>query len=425
MRSWNVWTQMNIFKTLGISLLVFLCIGCGDRNAPAQDLRADTTGFDDMTWYVRMADSEITRRGNSLEYGSSDPKAKWNYETGLFLKAVLAVWQETGQQRYFDYVKGVIDSYLEPDGSIKTYRMEDYNLDKINSGKVLLSLYHITEEEKYKDAAFLLRQQLDSHPRTREGGFWHKKRYPWQMWLDGIYMCAPFYAEFSRLFDQPDGFDDVVKQILVIDVHTRDPGTGLRYHGWDESNAQSWAHPETGCSPHFWGRAMGWYSMALVDVLDFLPLEHPKRAQIIFILQDLARAISTYQDQESGLWYQVLDQGTRKGNYLEASASSMFVYALAKGVKRGYLEATYWDVAKRGYHGLLGKLVMIEEDGLVSLTRICSVAGLGGEPYRDGSFEYYISEPIVKNDLKGVGPFILAGLEMSSPPTGEGGTLDR
>ncbi|UCD36807.1 MAG: glycoside hydrolase family 88 protein, partial [Fidelibacterota bacterium] len=344
-------------------------------------------------------------------------------QTGLFLKAVLAVWQETGQQVYFDYVKGVIDTYLEPDGSVKTYSIDDYNLDKINSGKVLLSLYRVTQDEKYKDAAFILRAQLDSHPRTREGGFWHKQRYPWQMWLDGIYMCAPFYAEFSRMFDQPDGFDDVVQQILLIDVHTRDPETGLRYHGWDESNAQSWAHPETGCSPHFWGRAMGWYSMALVDVLDLLPLEHPKRAQIVFIFQDLAKAIRAYQDRGSGLWYQVLDQGTRKGNYLETSASAMFVYALAKGVKQDYLPPEYWAVAQNGYQGLLTNAIELDDDGRVSLTRICSVAGLGGDPYRDGSFEYYISEPIVKNDLKGVGPFILASLEMSSPPVGEGGTL--
>lgn len=401
------------YLTLSNYLLILLfMVACSDQPESRQVTGDAVAVSNTVPWYVRMTDSEIYRRGNSLEYGGSDSKAKWNYQTGLFLKATFAVWQETGQHKYFDYVKRIVDSYLGPDGSIKTYKMDDYNLDKINSGKVLLSLYRVTEEEKYKQAAFILRQQLENQPRTSEGGFWHKQRYPWQMWLDGIYMASPFYTEFSQLFDQPEGFDDVVTQILLIDVHTRDPETGLRYHGWDESNDQRWANPETGCSPNFWGRAMGWYAMALVDVLDFLPVNHPKRGQILFIFRDVATAIRAYQDDKSGLWYQVLDQDTRKGNYLEASASSMFVYALAKGVRKGYLNTEYQTVADRGYHGLLEKLVMIEADGLASLTRICSVAGLGGEPYRDGSFEYYISEPVVMNDLKGIGPFILASMEM-------------
>ncbi|UCD39353.1 MAG: glycoside hydrolase family 88 protein [Fidelibacterota bacterium] len=363
-----------------------------------------------------MADSEMGRRGDSLEYGKSDPKAKWNYQTGLFLKALLAVWEETGQQKYYDYVKQVIDSYVEADGTIRTYKLEDYNLDKINSGKVLLSLYRVTGEDRYSKAAMTLRLQLDNQPRTMEGGFWHKQRYPWQMWLDGIYMGAPFYAEFSLLFDRLEDLDDVVHQILVIDGHTRNRETGLRYHAWDESRKQRWANPDNGCSPHFWGRAMGWYSMALVDVLDFLPTDHPRRGQVLYILRDVVKAVSRYQDQGSGLWYQVLDQGTRRGNYLEASASSMFVYAIAKGVRKGYLESRYWQVAMRGYQGLLERLVEFESDDSISLTQVCSVAGLGGDPYRDGSFEYYIGEPVVKNDLKGVGPFILAGLEIEHPP---------
>jgi len=365
-----------------------------------------------------MADSEMVRRRDLLEYGKGDPEAKWNYQTGLFLKAMLAVWKKTKQQKYYDYVKQVIDSYINTDGTIKTYNMEDYNLDKLNSGKVLLSLYRVTREEKYKNAALILHRQLEHQPRTMEGGFWHKQRYPWQMWLDGIYMGAPFYAESSLLFGEPDDFDDVVRQILVIDAHTRDRETGLRYHAWDESRKQKWANRENGCSPHFWGRAMGWYTMALVDVLDFLPPDHPKREQVLFILRDIATSIHNYQDETSGLWYQVLDLGTRRGNYLEASASAMFVYALAKGVKKGYLGSEYWKVAERGYRGLLDNLVQVESEGSINLTQICSVAGLGGDPYRDGSFEYYISEPVVKNDLKGVGPFILASLEMEDPPVG-------
>jgi unsaturated rhamnogalacturonyl hydrolase len=232
------------------------------------------------------------------------------------------------------------------------------------------------------------------------------------MWLDGIYMGSPFYAEYSKNFNEPDGFADVTKQVLLIDVNTRDPKTGLRYHAWDESYNQKWADPETGCSPNFWGRAMGWYAMALVDILDYIPEDYPKRDKIIYILKDLSEAIVKYQDKDSGVWYQVLDQGSRGGNYLEASASSMFVYALAKGVNKNYLDKMYRDAAIAGYNGIIKKFIRIDNDGHINLTNVCSVAGLGGDPYRDGSFEYYLSEPVVDNDLKGVGPFIMARLQI-------------
>ena len=412
-----------VYRKLSIKVLVvlaalyailFTC--CTDERAGRQSSGSDIKISDSLKWSVRMADSEIHRRGDALKYGGSDPKAKWNYQTGLFLKALIDLWKVTNDLQYYTYVKDVIDSFLEEDGSIKTYKMEDYNIDKINSGKVLLVLYENSKDEKYKKAAFLLREQLENHPRTQEGGFWHKKRYPWQMWLDGIYMGSPFYAEFSKMFDQPVGFDEVAKQILLIDVHTRDPNTGLRFHGWDESNKQKWADPNTGCSPNFWGRAMGWYAMALVDVLDFFPQDHPNREQILFILNDLVTAIAKYQDRDTGLWFQIIDQEHRHGNYLEASASSMFAYALAKSVQRGYIDDAYWQVAEKAYQGLLNLLIKVDKNGLVNLTQICSVAGLGGDPYRDGSFEYYISEPIVSNDLKGVGPFIMAGLQIENRP---------
>ncbi|MBN1406616.1 MAG: glycoside hydrolase family 88 protein, partial [Calditrichaceae bacterium] len=367
---------------------------------------------DTLSWFERMADSEIYRRGESLDYGKTDPNAKWNYQTGLFLKALMELSEYKGNTKYFTYAQRVIDSYLDDNGNIKTYKMNDFNIDKINSGKVLLRLYKIVKDDKYKKAAFILREQLDNHPRTKEGGFWHKKRYPWQMWLDGIYMGSAFYAEFSNVFNQPDGFDDVAKQILLIDTHTRDPKTGLRYHGWDESNQQKWADPETGCSPNFWGRGMGWYAMALVDILDYFPENHDKRQNILFILNDLIKSVVKYQDKNSGLWYQVVDQGNRDGNYLEASASSMFVYAIAKAVNKKYIEPQYWKYAEKGFDGLIEHLIEVEENGLINLTQVCSVAGLGGDPYRDGSYEYYLSEPVIANDLKGVGPFIMAGIQI-------------
>jgi len=343
---------------------------------------------------------------------------KWAYEWGLALKSIEQVWLKTHEDRYFDYIKTNIDKFVDPDGDIRTYRLEEYNLDRINPGKLLFPLYSQTGDERYKRAAYLLRQQLRTHPRTNKGGFWHKQIYPHQMWLDGIYMAAPFYAEFAERFGEPEGFDDVAQQIILIEKHTRDPVTGLLYHGWDESKSQKWADPETGCSPSFWGRAIGWYAMGIVDVLDHLPVNHPRREKIIRIFQDAIASLAAVQDSPTGLWYQVLDQGGRAGNYLESSASCMIVYAMVKGVRKAYIGREYLDVARGGYAGILEHFVEVDDQGLVNLNRICSVAGLGRgpgqpeKPYRDGSFEYYIGEKIVANDHKGVGPFILASVEI-------------
>ncbi len=353
-----------------------------------------------------MADSAI-RRG--VPY-------RWHYENGLMHHAIEQVWRRTGDHQYFDYIKDDMDRFVGAAGNIQTYDLAEYNLDQINAGRVLFLLYKTTGDERYEKAIRLLREQLKSQPRTRAGGFWHKKIYPHQMWLDGVYMASPFYAEFARTFDEPSGFDDVAHQITLIEQHTRDPKTGLLYHAWDESRGQRWANPATGCSPHFWGRAIGWYVMAIVDVLDYIPVEHPSREALIVILERTLDAVAKAQDQPTGLWYQVLDQGSRAGNYLEASASCMFVYAMTKGVRKGYLPPRYLDVARKGYRGIHGTLIEIDHQGLVNLNRICSSAGLGGTPYRDGSYEYYVGEKIVTNDYKGVGAFILASVEMEQAP---------
>ncbi len=408
------WRGFSKTVCLGAAIILLLLQACQKKeNFQQSQLSPSFIVADSLPWSVRMAESEIYRQGDSLVYSPAYPKGNWNYQTGLFLKSLLELGQTHGSTtRYYDYVKRVVDSYVQEDGSIITYQLEDYNIDNINSGKVLLALYRTSHEEKYRQAAFLIRKQLSEQPRTKSGGFWHKKIYPWQIWLDGIYMSAPFYLEFSKMFDQPAGYEDVIGQILLIDTRTRDPKTGLRYHGWDESNGQKWANPVTGCSPNFWGRAMGWYGMALVDVLDYLPADFPRREQIVFILNDLNKAVVRYQDNKTGLWYQVLDQGDRAGNYLEASASAMFVYTLAKSFQLNYSDSSCWQAAVKGYRGMIDNLVSVTPNGLVSLNRICSVAGLGGNPYRDGTYEYYISEPVVSNDLKGVGPFILAALQM-------------
>jgi unsaturated rhamnogalacturonyl hydrolase len=361
----------------------------------------------------RMADAFISWYPDSILIGSRKT-ARWDYEQGLMLKALERVWNRTGDAKYFTYIKKDLDQFVRADGSIRTYKPEDYNLDNLTTGHALLLLAQtsVPDHEKYEKAAQLLRKQLDGQPRTKAGGFWHKKIYQNQMWLDGLYMAEPFYAEYSQVFNQPAGFDDVAKQFALIEKNLVDPRTGLLYHGYDESREQQWANKTTGQSPNFWDRGLGWYAMALVDVLDYLPASHPQRAQLIKDVQRLAPVLAKYQDAKAGTWSLVMNQEGRKGNYAEASGSSMFVYMLAKGVRMGYLDQSFAKVAKKGYEGLLKSFVATEADGSLAFNGTVSVGGLGGKPYRDGSFEYYLSEPLRKNDLKGVGPFILASVEM-------------
>ena len=356
------------------------------------------------TWSVRMVESTLQR------YNVND--FQWHYEHGLQIMAIQKAGEATGEERYLKFVADWIDHFVQPDGCIRTYRADEYNIDQINPGKLLFGAYERTGGEHYRKAIELLREQMRTHPRNSLNGYWHKKIYPDQMWLDGIYMAGPFLSEYALRFREPDGFEDVVCQILLIQRHTRDAKTGLLYHAWDESRQQGWCNPETGCSKYFWGRGVGWFVMAIVDVLDHLPPEHGHRSNLIDILKDTASAILKVQDEATGLWYQILDLPRRAGNYPEASASAMFVYAFAKAVRHGYLAPDYLLSARRGYHGLLQNLIKIDSQGLLTLEKVCGGAGLGGDPYRDGSFEYYIGEKIIPNDPKGVGPFILAALEM-------------
>ncbi|GAA4415985.1 hypothetical protein GCM10023187_46990 [Nibrella viscosa] len=370
-----------------------------------------------VPWSQRMADSFMTWHKDSILVGNNKT-SRWDYEQGLMLKALERVWYRTGNARYFDYIVKDINQFVNADGSIRTYKLEDFNIDNVTTGRVLLMLAQQSQpgREKYQKAAQLLRKQLAEHPRTKEGGFWHKKRYPYQMWLDGLYMAQPFYTEYSAVFNEPQNFNDIAKQFALIEKHLIDPKTGLLYHGYDESREQKWANPKTGQSPHFWGRALGWYIMALVDVLDYFPQSHPERANLVKYVQRLAPVLVTYQDPKSGAWWQMVDQGGRQGNYLEASASSMFVYGLAKAARMGYVDQSYGAAAQKGYQGILKNFIQEESDGTISLNKTVSVGGLGGTPYRDGSYEYYLSEPIRKNDLKGVGPFIMASIEIEMAP---------
>jgi unsaturated rhamnogalacturonyl hydrolase len=370
----------------------------------ASETASQTASAKGERWSVRMAESVMRRHPVVHE--------EWDYTAGLILLALERVADQTGDSRYRDYVRRNMDRVVNANGTIRTYELDEFNLDQINQGRLLFALHERTRDARYRRAAELLREQLRRQPRTREGGFWHKQIYPHQMWLDGLYMTGPFYAQFAQTFGDSAAFDDVAKQFLLVARHTRDTKTGLLYHGWDESRTQIWADKETGQSPNFWGRAMAWYLMALVDVLDFFPEQHRDREAIVRVLRDVADAAARVQDPVTGLWYQVLDQPSRSGNYLEASASSMFVYAFAKGARRGLLDGRYREIAERGFNGLVRHLVTVDSNGLVTLNGICQVAGLGGKQQRDGSFRYYISEPVVANDHKGVGAFILAAVEL-------------
>ncbi|HUZ57932.1 MAG TPA: glycoside hydrolase family 88 protein [Hanamia sp.] len=372
----------------------------------------------------KMAATVMTIWKDSITNGNSRP-ARWSYDQGVILKGIEGLWKFTGDGKYFNYMQKSMDHFVDSEGNIRTYKLDDYTLDNILCGRILLLLYKVTGKEKYYKAAATLRKQLAQQPRTNEGGFWHKKIYPDQMWLDGLYMAEPFYAEWAATLHEDSDFNDIARQFIVMEKHARDPKTGLLYHGYDESKKEAWANKTTGLSANFWARAMGWYGMALVDALPYFPKDHPQRKELIEILKRFAVAVSKVQDSKTGLWWDVLNYPNRKGNYLEASASCMFVYTLLKGVRLGYLSSSYLPIAKKGYAGIIKRFIT-NVNGQTSLKGTVSVSGLGGHPYRDGSYEYYVNEKVVTNDPKGIGAFILASDEMDLLPTlniGKGKTV--
>lgn len=364
----------------------------------------------DLPWSVRMVESEMIRCPEAWQL-DFQPKLKWDYCHGLELQAMLDVYDTHNDQRIYEYVLAYADTMVNEDGSIKTYKLEEYNIDRLNSGKFMFRIYDQTKNIKYKKAIDLLRSQLNTHPRNDDGGFWHKKIYPHQMWLDGLYMGAPFYAEYAYRNTRPQDYADVINQFKTVARHTYDPNNGLYRHATDVSKSERWADKTTGQSAHSWGRAMGWYAMALVDALDFIPKHEAGRDSMLTILNNVATQIKRLQHPEKGVWYQVLDRSGDKGNYLESTVSTMFVYTLFKAVRMGYIDQSYLDVAIKGYNGILDNFIEVDNKGVVSITQCCAVAGLGGKNYRMGDYDYYINELIRSNDPKAVGPFIMASLE--------------
>lgn len=365
---------------------------------------------DKQPWSVRMVESEMIRCPESWQL-DFQTRLKWDYCHELELQAMLDAYDTYGGEHIFDYAVAYADTMVQNDGSILTYTLNEYNIDRLNPGKYLFRIYDQTKDPKYKKAIDLLRSQLDTHPRNDDGGFWHKKVYPHQMWLDGVYMGSPFYAEYAFRNSRPQDYADVVKQFLLAAKHTYDPKTKLYRHATDVSRKERWGDPVTGQSAHSWGRAMGWYAMAIVDALDFIPKHEAGRDSMLVILNNIAEQVTRIQDSKTGLWYQVLDRSGDEGNYLESTCSTMFIYTLFKAVRMEYIDKSYLDVAIKGYKGILDNLIEIDENGVISITNCCAVAGLGGKNYRSGTYEYYLSELVRNNDPKAVGPFIMASLE--------------
>jgi unsaturated rhamnogalacturonyl hydrolase len=368
---------------------------------------------DELPSSQRVADAAIARWPDGQFAPAGTPSA-WNYELGTLLEGMDSVWLATVDPRYFNYIKNSVDQLVTPDGAIPTLKPQEHQLDNILLGRQLLFLYGVTQQKRYLTAAAYLYQQLAQQPRNDDGGYWHKQRYPNQMWLDGLYMAEPFRSEYAKLSHHPEDFADITHQFVLMDERGRDPKTGLLYHGWDASKKERWANKQTGDSQEFWARGIGWYLMALVDTLEDYPEGNPGRAKLLEILRNQVAAVVRYQDEKTGLWYTMMTRPGEKGNYFESASACMFVYALAKGVRHGYLPENYLTNAERGYKGVLSHFVETGAGSDVSFTGTVKASGLGGEPYRDGSYGYYIGEKVVTNDPKGVGAFLLASSEMEN-----------
>ena len=338
-------------------------------------------------------------------------KPKWEYTPTLMARAFVELYNETGDTVYLNHAQRFADQFINEDGAILTYKQSLYNMDRIQGGNFLILLNALNPQPQYLTAIETLRDQLRAQPRTAEGGFWHKQVYEHQMWLDGLFTGTTFYARYAAWKPEPEAWSDIANQFLTVDKHTR-KANGLNHHGWDESRQMAWSDSVTGCSAETWGRAEGWYVMALVDVLELMPADQPERPELIAILNRVMEALMAVQDKDTHLWYQVPDKGNQEGNYMESTCSAMYCYAMAKGVRIGVLDKKYKKEAQQVLEGLKAHKIVTNEDGTLSLIDCCAVAGLGGNPFRDGTYDYYIHERIRKDDPKGVAPLILACLEL-------------
>jgi len=389
-------------KSSILFVILFSLVSCNNAKK-----KVDTANLK-KSWATQFADAIMTRHDSLIYYNGAKPKYEYDY---AFLAMAIDKLSDT-DEKYANYARAFIDYFVQKDGTINGHKTSNYNIDRIRPGNNMIDLFKRTGEQKYKVAIETLVAHMEGQPRTNAGGYWHKKRYPYQMWLDGIYMGSPFLAHYAKEFNQPKWFDEVTFQIKLIYEKTVDTETGLLYHAWDESREQRWCNPETGQSKHFWSRAIGWYVMAIVDVLDYLPEDHIDRNELINILNNVCNALIKVQDSKTRLWYQILDMGGHEGNYIEGSGSAMFIYTFAKGAKKGYLSDSFLKIADKSFDSLIEVLVVEGDDGLPTFTNVCGGCGLGGNPYREADYDYYINEKRVDNDQKGVAPLILAAIEL-------------
>ena len=383
--------------------------------------------FDNYSQWLTFSEMKRVPQSYMLDFAK---KPRWSYVMGIELEAMLDTYLKYGGDDIRKYCQLYTDTMINTKGEIRTYKLEDYNLDQIRTGHFVARMYEKYPEAKNLAAMKTLMKQLDKQPRTKEGVYWHKAIYAYQVWLDGIFMGLPYRCLTARMLLKPKKaqriYDDAVNQISKTYERTLDPKTGLNRHAWDETHEMFWADKETGLSQHCWGRAQGWYTMALIELLDAMPEDYERRGEVIELLRKDLDAVIKWQDKETGLWYQVMDQPGRKGNYLESTCSSMFAYVLMKATNKGYLGDKYFLAGKKAYQGILKNFIRVNADKTISLTNCCAVAGLGPgmsehvkkaapnikeNKGRDGSYDYYLSEPVRDNDAKGVGPFIWASLE--------------
>ena len=365
--------------------------------------------------YMLMEKSTPGKPYWNIELIRQNKEAKWNYIDGCMNTSLLQLYKITGDDNIYNFVKTYIDHYVDENGNVKTYELDKYSTDDVAEGRVLFDLYDISKEEKYRKAIENIYQQFKTHPRTKEGNFWHKGIYPNQVWLDGLYMAQPFYLQYETKYNGMKNYNDIINQFKNVRNIMFDEKKGLYYHGYDSSRKMFWADKNTGLSKNFWLRSIGWFTVALADCSEIINEQmYDEYRTLTSLLKEIINSILKYQDPKTKMFYQVVDKGGEKGNYVETSGSAMIAYSILKAARMKILPERYYQIGLDIFNGICENMLKVEKDGSISLNGICLVAGLGPEnnTRRDGSYEYYISEPVVSNDAKGVGAFIMAYIEV-------------
>ena len=394
--------KINKIKTAIILPLLFGCSVMAQNKAVLSD---------QLKWSERTALSILNKYPNAWQLDGND-KSKWDYKMGFVLDGFEKLYLKTKDKKYLNYIKNYVDEMIDSTGNIKNYKLNVYNVDNLNPGKLLFNLYEETKDSRYKNLTGILRTQLETQPRTPSGGFWHKQIYPNQMWIDGLYMAEPFYTQFTVKYEKGKSLDDIARQFELAHDHLVDQKTGLVYQCWDESKEIAWANKQTGTSPTIWGRGIGWYMVALVETLDYFPKSHPKQKVLVEYLNQISKSANEYKS-ESGLWYQIADKPQLYANYVEPSASAMIIYAFAKGANKGYLPSTYKSIAKKSFESFIKEFVKIDKSGEVNIKNVSPSVGLGGKPFRDGTNDYYLNGKTKDNGAIGFGAFLLSAIELN------------